>query len=150
MAEGDPKVYQEVLIEAPKGNPDCSDYPEDDVDRYVCLYQGETMAPAPTPEQALLDALPDKLVQPKESYELIFAEEFEGTIGRRPAGDCEGGLSNLDIDKWNYSEKWCRNAGVTNDAVRDLAGRVLRDVVLRGVPLEHPDRRQVQLQIRLP
>ena len=120
VAEGDPKVYREVLIEAPKGNPDCSDYPEDDVDRYVCLYQGETMAPAPTPEQALLDALPDKLVQPKENYELIFAEEFEGNMGRRPAGDCEGGLSNLDIDKWNYSERWCRNVGVTNEPCETL------------------------------
>ena len=120
VAEGDHKVYREVLIEAPKGNPDCSDYPEDDVDRYVCLYQAETMEPAPTAEQALLDALPDKLVQPKENYELIFAEEFEGNVGRRPAGDCEGGLSNLDIDKWNYSERWCKNVGVANEPCETL------------------------------
>ena len=115
VTEGDRKVFREVLIEPPEGTPDCSDYPEDDVDRYACLYLGETMGPAPAPDQALLDALPDKLVQPKANYELVFAEEFDGNTGRYPAGDCEGGLSNLDGDKWNFHETWCGSRDATSE-----------------------------------
>ena len=109
VSTGNHKVFREVLIEPPEGTVDCSDYPDVDVARYVCLYQGETNAPAPMPNATVLAALPEKLVQPKENYELIFAEEFDGNTGRRPAGDCEGGLSNLDGDKWNFLERWCKS-----------------------------------------
>ena len=121
MAEGDRKVYREALIEPPEGTRDCSDYPEDDVNRYVCLYQGETIPPAPTPNAAALAALPGKLVQPRENYELVFAEEFDGNTGRRPAGDCEGGLSNLDTDKWNFREGWCKSVDATNEPCETMA-----------------------------
>ncbi len=120
VTEGDRKVYREILIEPPEGTPDCSDYPDTDVDRYACLYLGETMTPAPAPDQALLAALPDKLVQPKEHYELVFAEEFEGNTGRYPAGDCEGGLSNLDGDKWNFREGWCRSVDAENEPCENM------------------------------
>ena len=120
VSEGDHKVYREVLIEPPEGTPDCSDYPDVDVDRYVCLYQGETNAPAPMQNQAVLAALPGKLVQPKANYELIFAEEFDGNTGRRPAGYCEGGLSNLDGDKWNFREEWCKRADAADQPCENM------------------------------
>lgn len=115
VTEGDHKVYREVRIEPPDDTPDCSDYPDTDVDRYACLYQGETLPSAPASDPALLAALPDQLVQPKEHYELIFAEEFNGDTGRYPTGDCEGGLSNLDGDKWNFSSTWCKSVDAANE-----------------------------------
>lgn len=108
VSSGGRKVYREALIEPPDGTADCSDYPENDADRYACLYLGEeSVSAAPTATEALLSALPDKLVKPREEYEVVFAEEFDGDTGRYPAGDCEGGLSNLDGDKWNFRETWC-------------------------------------------
>lgn len=107
VTEDDHKVYREVPIEPPAGTPDCSDYPDTDADRYACLYQRETMGPAPAANSTLLAALPDKLVQSKTNYEMVFAEEFSGNTGRYPAGNCEGGLSNLDGNKWNFREAWC-------------------------------------------
>ncbi len=107
--DGSTKVYSELLVEPSDRGPDCSTYPERDLDRYTCLYQGENRPPPPSPQQALVDGLPDRLVQAKENYELIFAEEFEGTVGSRPSGSCAGGLSNLDRDKWNFPEDWCED-----------------------------------------
>lgn len=116
VTEGDRTVYREAVIEPPEGTPDCGDYPDTDVDRYACLHLGEeSLASAPTPDQALLAALPDTLVQPKANYELVFAEEFTGNTGRYPAGDCEGGLSTLDGDKWNFRETWCRGGEAINE-----------------------------------
>ena len=120
VAEGDHKVFREVLIEPPAGIPDCGEYPDTDTDRYACLFLGEIMGPAPTPNQALLDALPDKLVQPKANYELVFAEEFDGNTGRYPASDCAGGLSNLDGDKWNFYDNWCKAADLTGKTCQDM------------------------------
>ena len=120
VAEGDHKVFREVLIEPPEGIPDCGEYPDTDTDRYACLFLGEIMEPAPTPNQALLDALPDKLVQPNANYELVFAEEFDGNTERYPASDCEGGLSNLDGDKWNFYDDWCKRADLTGRPCEDL------------------------------
>ena len=144
---GDQKIYREVLVEPPQDTPDCSDYPDVDVDRYTCLFLVEDMEPPTAPDQALLDALPDKLVQPKANYELVFAEEFDGNSGRFPSGDCEGGLANLDADKWNFGLHWCRRSGPTGRTVSDASGRVLRDVAPRRLRLRHQHCRKVHLQV---
>ena len=120
VAAGDRKVFREVLVEPPAGVPDCSDYPDTDHDRYACLFLGEIMGPAPAPDEALLAGLPDKLVQPKANYELVFAEEFDGNGGSDPGGDCEGGLSNLDRDKWNFRENSCRNVDSNGTPCEDM------------------------------
>ena len=120
VSKGDHKVYREILIEPPKGTPECSDYPDDDVDRYVCMYLGETVAPPPAPNAAALAALPGKLVQSKANYELVFAEEFDANTGRPQSGYCEGGLSNLDRDKWNYRENWCERVDAANVPCENL------------------------------
>ena len=108
VASSQTKVYRDILVEPPDSVPDCSDYPDKDIDRYMCLFQGETLPPKPTQDEALLGALPSQLVQATENYELIFAEEFNGVDGGRPGTVCAGGLSNLDSTKWNYSDDWCR------------------------------------------
>ena len=103
------KVYREILVEPSGRVPDCSDYPEQNRDRYMCLFQGEIFPSTPPPSisDTLRNALPSKLVQPKENYELVFAEEFDGDTGQRPSSHCEGGLANLDEDKWSFDNDWC-------------------------------------------
>ena len=103
------KVYREILVEPSERVPDCSDYPEQNLDRYMCLFQGEILPPTPPPStsEALRNALPSKLVQPKENFELVFAEEFDGATGKRPSSHCQGGLANLDEDKWSFDNDWC-------------------------------------------
>ncbi len=109
-------VYRDVRIEPPRGLPDCSDYPEPEIDRYTCLFSGETLSSTPVPatDDSLRDALP-KLVQPPENYELAFAEEFNGDTGNYPSGNCRGGLSNLDADKWNFANYWCEDVDAAGD-----------------------------------
>ena len=120
VSAGDRKVYRDMLIEPPAGTPDCSDYPENDLERFVCLYQGEAGMSAPIQNEAALDALPGKLVQPKANYEMVFAEEFEGDTGRRPSGACEGGLSNLDRDKWNVTDGWCKTVDAADQPCENM------------------------------
>ena len=120
VTAGEHKVYRQVMVEPPKGVPDCDDYPDTDPDRYTCLFLGEVRGPAPTADQAILNALPDKLVQPKENYDLVFSEDFEGSAGRFPAGDCEGGLSNLDGDKWNFRDDWCHRVDLTGEPCENM------------------------------
>ena len=103
------KVYREILVEPPEGVPDCSDYPERNIDRYVCLFQGEIFpsSSSPSTSDALLDTLPPQLIQPRENYEMVFAEEFDGNSGKRPSSNCRGGLANLGTDRWNFPNHWC-------------------------------------------
>lgn len=124
------KVYRDVLVEPPARLPDCSDYPDQDIDRYTCLFLGETLPPTapPTTTAALRAALPHKtvevggsdvdkslLVQPRANYELVFAEEFNGTTGTYPSSNCAGGLSNVDADKWVFANYWCKNVDANDE-----------------------------------
>ena len=120
VSDGSVKVYSETLVEPPEGIPDCSAYPERDKDRYVCLYQREMMPSAPPRDDTVLDALPDKLVQPKENYELVFAEEFDGTSIQRPTGFCEGGLSDLGGDQWNFRDGWCESVDAAEVSCQNM------------------------------
>ena len=122
-SEGARKIYREVLIEPPDGTPDCSDYPDQDIDRYSCLYLGqESPSPAADQNAAILAALPTKLVQSKENYELIFAEEFDGDPSRGAAGDCEGGLSELDPAKWSFRADWCGSGRPEDVSCENMRG----------------------------
>ena len=110
---GQQKVYQEVRVTAPADVPDCSDYPEMNEDRYRCYYTREIIAPAfRVANSPLVAGLPGPLLQDRGEYELVFAEEFEGTYRSFDtyADNCDRGLAELDQSKWNYRQKLCRSA----------------------------------------
>ena len=98
------KVYREVLVKRPETSSDCSDFPDKNVDRYTCLFLGERLPAEPPPTtDTLREALPTNLIQPKENYSLIFAEEFNGNVGQDlPTDRCFEGLETLDGDLWNW------------------------------------------------
>ena len=108
---GSRKVYQEVVVAAPADAPDCSDYPTRNEDRFRCYYTREYEAAAfrePAPE--LIASLPGQLVQDREQYEVVFAEEFTGsyTPTAEQHDKCDRGLAELDKSKWNHRHKLCR------------------------------------------
>ena len=110
---GRQKVYQEVRVTAPADVPDCSDYPEMNEDRYRCYYTREIIAPAfRVANSPLVAELPGQLLQDRGEYELVFAEEFEGTYSSFDTytDRCDRGLAELDQSKWNYGQKSCRSA----------------------------------------
>ena len=112
VRSGQQKVYQEVIVDRPENAPDCTDYPEMSEDRYRCYYTREYLSEAfKVPDSALVDALPDQLMQDKDNYELVFAEEFTGsyTPASEWADNCDRGLEALDGSKWNYRHKRCRS-----------------------------------------
>ena len=96
---------------APADAPDCSDYPTRNEDRFRCYYTREYEAAAfREPASELIASLPGQLVQDREQYEVVFAEEFTGSY--TPAAEwedhCDRGLEALDGRKWNYRHKRCR------------------------------------------
>ena len=111
VQSGQQKVYQEVGVNRPAAAPDCSDYPTKNEDRYRCYYTPETMPAAfAVANSPLVAELPGQLLQDREEYELVFAEEFEGsyTTWSEWSDNCDRGLAELDGSKWNYVEKSCR------------------------------------------
>ncbi len=108
---GSRKVYQEVVVAAPADAPDCSDYPTRNEDRFRCYYTREYEAAAfREPASELIASLPGQLVQDREQYEVVFAEEFTGsyTPAAEQGDNCDRGLEALDGRKWNYRHKRCR------------------------------------------
>ena len=111
VRSGQQKVYQEVIVDRPENAPDCTDYPEMSEDRYRCYYTREYLPEAfKVPDSSLIAALPDQLMQDKDNYELVFAEEFTGSYTPASMWDdnCDRGLEALDGSKWNYRQKSCR------------------------------------------
>ena len=108
---GHQKVYQEVLVDAPANAPDCADYPEMNEDRYRCYFTREIVPAAFTEaDSALVADLPGQLLQDREEYTLVFAEEFTGSYP--PTSEqpdrCDRGLEELDGAKWNHPYRICR------------------------------------------
>ena len=111
---GRQKVYQEVRVTAPADAPDCSDYREMNEDRYRCYFTREIIAPAfRVANSPLVAELPGQLLQDREEYALVFAEEFTGTYTSFDTDthpdNCDRGLAELDPSKWNYRQKICRS-----------------------------------------
>ena len=122
---GQQKVHQEVRVTAPAAAPDCQDYPRRNEDRYRCYFTREiTPAAFQVANSPLVDDLPGQLVQDREEYGLVFAEEFTGsyvpvdpdpdtetdtaTYAATYGDTCDRGLAELDDTKWNYRKKACR------------------------------------------
>ncbi len=112
VQSGQQKVYQEVRVTAPADVPDCRDYPELNEDRYRCYFTRETGREAfKVANSPLVAELPGQLVQDRGEYELVFAEEFNGSYQpyNTYADNCDRGLAELDQRKWNYRLKLCRS-----------------------------------------
>ena len=98
------KVYREVLINPPQEEPGCEDYGDFTVDAYVCLFLRQRIpegAAAGADETGLRAGLPG-LVQDTSNYNLVFAEDFNGTPPQANSAGCRDGLSTLNGDVWNY------------------------------------------------
>ena len=98
------KVYREVLVNPPPEVKGCEeDYGDDTVEAYVCLYVRELIPDrAGSSNEATLRANLPGLVQDASNYELVFAEEFDGTPPAANSAGCRDGLSTLDDDLWNH------------------------------------------------
>ena len=103
-------VYREVRMEPPEGSPaDCDDFPDQDKLRYSCLFMHEILPEEP-PETTtqMTRALPN-LTQSGSNYNLVFAEEFNGSEPRS-AFPCESGVAALDSSIWTINNS-CRPDG---------------------------------------
>ena len=107
-SESDLKVYREVVVGPSERAPGCDDYPSANRDRFTCLYMGELLPPErPETSSSLRDSLPS-LVQSKENYSLVFAEEFNGTPTENGCKEgLDNGMATLDSDLWNYDPNPC-------------------------------------------
>ena len=104
------KVYREVMVHRSELTPDCSDYPEQNKQRYTCLFLNEYLPPnPPVMTGSMREALPDVLVQPKENYSLVFAEEFNGTQAVNSSGNCRNRMNTLNQDyfAWSFGTNPC-------------------------------------------
>ena len=102
------RVYREAAVLPSAAVPDCRDYPDADVDRYTCLYLSENLpTDRPDTPDEVRAALPP-LVQPRENYELVLAEEFDGTAVD-DSGGCENRTGNIDPAVWNYDGDPCND-----------------------------------------
>jgi len=122
-AETGLKVYREVLVNPPAQEPGCEDYGDFTVEAYVCLFRRELIPEGITgsaDEASLRAGLPE-LVQDASNYELVFAEEFDGTPPPANAAGCSDGLSTLDDSVWNYVDAcgWVDSRGEPCNNVAD-------------------------------
>ncbi|MXZ96072.1 MAG: hypothetical protein F4Y99_09125 [Acidimicrobiaceae bacterium] len=117
------KVYREVLINPPQEEPGCEDYADFTVDAYVCLFLRQRIpeGAAGSSDEATLRAGLPGLVQDKSNYELVFAEEFNGTPPSANAAGCRDGVSTLNGDVWNYVDTcaWVDSRGEACSNVAD-------------------------------
>ena len=122
------KMYREVLVNPPSDVPNCDDYGEATVDTYVCLYLRELLpegAGGGANEAALRAGLPG-LVQDASNYQLVFAEEFNGTPPAANSAGCRDGLSTLDNSAWNHGDPclWVDSRGESCGNVADGSLRI--------------------------
>ena len=99
------KIYRSIHVAPPAQVPtECADFPEQDVHRYRCLFNGPLSPGAPAPATgAMKDDLPS-LVQDADHYELVFREEFTGTTstGSQHPGGCTHEVAGLDSGTWHH------------------------------------------------
>ena len=104
------KVYRDVMVRPRSGGPDCSDYEAATRQLFGCLMLGEILPDEPPATTAAMRAaLPDLLVQSKENYSLVFAEEFDGASDATE--DCMTGMIDI-VDIVSFGEDPCTNEDI--------------------------------------
>ena len=115
------KGYREVIIRPPVVSPACNDFTDRDADRMACRFLDDRpVADRPATTESLRNGLPG-LVQPKENYNLVFAEEFNQTVGDSATG-CTDGLSLLDSGTWNHRGRGCDQLDVSGQSCGNVEG----------------------------
>ena len=110
-------IHRDIMIRHPEvpateeapDSSDCSDYMENNYERFNCLFNGQLLPRDVSTEATLLDSLP-KLVQPPENYQLVFREEFN-----YQENDCADGIPGLDDQIWNFRASICAPENVCQD-----------------------------------
>ena len=115
------KAYYEVIIRPPVVSPACDDFTDRDINRMVCRFLDDRpIADLPTTTASLRNGLPG-LVQPKDNYDLIFAEEFNQNIADTAAG-CTDGMNLLDSSIWNHRGQGCDQVDVNGQSCENVEG----------------------------
>ncbi len=116
------KVYREVLVNPPPEVQGCEDYDDYTIEAYVCLYLREIIPEeARGGNEATLRAGLPGLVQDSSNYQLVFAEEFDGSPPAANFVGCRDGLSTLDDSVWNYGNAcaWVDSRGESCGNIAD-------------------------------
>ena len=115
------KAYREVIVRSPVVSPACDDFTARDADRMVCRFLDDRpLADLPTTTVSLRNGLPG-LVQPKDNYDLVFAEEFNQNAADAATG-CTDGLSFLDSSIWNHRGQGCDSVDVNGQSCENVEG----------------------------
>ena len=115
------KAYREVIIRPPVVSPACDDFTDRDANRMVCRFLDDRpIADLATTTASLRNGLPG-LVQPKDNYDLIFAEEFNQNTADTAAG-CTDGLNLLDSSIWNHGGQGCDQVDVNGQSCENVEG----------------------------
>ena len=105
------KVYREVMINPPEAVSGCEDYPDHTPQRFTCVYLRELLPPQAvdgSPDvEALRTTLPN-LVQDHDNYELVVAQEFNGSAPAASGSECSNGLLTLSEEVWNIFDACSR------------------------------------------
>ena len=111
------KVYRDAVVNPTSRASDCSEYPPETRTHFGCKLLREYLPDEPpTTSSALRDALPNDLVQPKENYRLVFAEEFETASLPSPSGECHTGLAGIS-DNFHVQLDPCTNRDISPQRV---------------------------------
>ncbi|WP_419927333.1 hypothetical protein [Candidatus Poriferisocius sp.] len=123
------KVYREVLVGPPTAESGCEDYGVNNPDAYACLFLREVIPKGfgDSSNEATLRAKLPSLVQDAANYNLVFSEEFNGTLPAANAAGCIDGLSTLDTDVWSYRDA-CDNI----DSRGETCGNVVNGHLVIG------------------
>ncbi|WP_419947408.1 cell wall-binding repeat-containing protein [Candidatus Poriferisodalis sp.] len=118
------KVYRDVMVRPSQRAPDCGDYPGRNPVSHQCLFGREHLPPTPPAATAgMRAALPGTLVQPRENYSLVFAEEFDYTAAANADGACRNRMNNLNrgFAAWNFDTDPCDDVDAEGVPCFDIA-----------------------------
>jgi len=117
------KVYREVMVNPPPAAAGCEEYGDATPETYTCLFLRQLLPPGQAGD-ADVDTLRARLpglVQNRDNYRLVFAEEFNGGPVAPDASGCSNGLSTLDDSIWNYFDA-CQNLDSRGETCSNVTG----------------------------
>lgn len=114
------KVYRELMVRPSSRIPDCEDYTAGTPELFRCLMLGEYLPDnPPATTAAMREALPDQLVQPKETYSLVFSEEFDSSTRTTSPMGCTSGLVSI-VEDFSAGPDPCLNKDANDVLCMDV------------------------------
>ena len=115
------KAYREVIIRPPVVSPACDDFTVMDADRMACRFLDDRpLVDLPATTESLRNGLP-RLVQSKDNYYLVFAEEFNQNTADAGTG-CTDGMNFLDSSIWNHRGQGCDLVDINGQSCENVEG----------------------------